>query len=388
MSEKIIVIGGGVSGITTALTLQLLGHETEIITDKLATNALDKGSHPEFASLYPSASVLPHSVYSNRLEELFESSQSIFYELRKLTFPGVTIHKHFEIFEEHHEQPEYCSWMLNLQPFDELDPERVPRRPDINRLYGWAFDCIFADWTLYLPALYEFYRQNGGTVTRRKLSSEDINDLPTDIVINCSGTGSPSLFDDPSDQQLLVRGHLLHKADASLITNGNNEIVSYNYTPTASIYADTQGNACDVYCYPRKDGWVLGGSRQVGQLGQADWDEITESSYKIDGISFPKQVIDLNDEILTTTYGESLSISDNLEPSVGYRYIRNHKDGLRLESETAGDKQVIHNYGHGGAGVTLSWGCALDIAHNLMSQEKSVLQQTLVENIEEEMAEN
>lgn len=388
MSDKIIVIGGGVSGITTALTLQLLGHETEIITDKLATDTSDRKSHPEFASLYPSASVIPHSVNSSRLKELFVSSQSVFYELRKLTFPGVTIHKHYEIFEEQKEQPDYCSWMLNLQSFDDLDPEKVPRRPGVNRLYGWAFDCIFADWTLYLPALYEFYKQSGGSITREELTSEDITEFSADVIINCSGTGAPALFDDPSDQQLLVRGHLLVKADAPIITNSDNEIISYNYTPKASVYSDAQGNACDVYCYPRKDGWVLGGSRQLGQLGQAEWDQITGSNYQIDDISFPKQIIDLNDEILNTTYGESLSISDDLEPSVGYRYIRNPKDGLRLESETAGDKQVIHNYGHGGAGVTLSWGCALNIAHKLLPKEKSVLQQTLIENIEEEMAEN
>lgn len=382
MSDKIIVIGGGISGLTTALTLQLLGHETEIITDQLATDTSNKGSHPEFASLYPSASVIPHSVYSNQLEELFRPSQSIFYELRKLTFPGVTIHKHFEIFEKKTEQPDYCDWVLNLRPFDELNPEEVPRRSSIDRLYGWAFDCIFADWALYLPALYKFYNRIGGNIVQQKLTSEDITDLPAEIVINCSGTGSPTLFDDPSERQLLVRGHLLHKADAPLITNSDNEIVSYNYTPLASVYADAEDNACDVYCYPRKDGWVLGGSRQLGQLGQTDWNEITESSYKIDDISFPKQIIDLNDEILTTTYGESLSPSDNLKPSVGYRYIRNHRDGLCLESETLKGKQIIHNYGHGGAGVTLSWGCALDIAGRLSSGKSSELQRTLLENIE------
>jgi len=34
------------------------------------------------------------------------------------------------------------------------------------------------------------------------------------------------------------------------------------------------------------------------------------------------------------------------------------KATYRLEPETVGDKYVVHNYGHGGAGITMSWGCA------------------------------
>ena len=42
---------------------------------------------------------------------------------------------------------------------------------------------------------------------------------------------------------------------------------------------------------------------------------------------------------------------------VGLRPFR--LEGVKLEHELYQDKlHVIHNYGHGGCGVTLSWGCA------------------------------
>jgi len=47
-----------------------------------------------------------------------------------------------------------------------------------------------------------------------------------------------------------------------------------------------------------------------------------------------------------------------LETRVGLRPTRPE---VRLEAERLGAAQVIHNYGHGGAGVTLSWGCAGEV---------------------------
>lgn len=55
----------------------------------------------------------------------------------------------------------------------------------------------------------------------------------------------------------------------------------------------------------------------------------------------------------------------NLDPSAFVRAVAGIRPcrtgGLRLDSETLGSKKIIHNYGHGGCGVTLSLGCAAQI---------------------------
>jgi D-amino-acid oxidase len=41
--------------------------------------------------------------------------------------------------------------------------------------------------------------------------------------------------------------------------------------------------------------------------------------------------------------------------------LRPGRSEVRLERENREQGVVIHNYGHGGAGVTLSWGCAEEV---------------------------
>jgi D-amino-acid oxidase len=63
-----------------------------------------------------------------------------------------------------------------------------------------------------------------------------------------------------------------------------------------------------------------------------------------------------------------------IDPRLTGARVLGHRVGLRparplvrLEPETLGSTRVIHNYGHGGAGVTLSWGCAAQVLQELAS---------------------
>ena len=53
-----------------------------------------------------------------------------------------------------------------------------------------------------------------------------------------------------------------------------------------------------------------------------------------------------------------VDIAENriIKKVAGLRPFR--RSGFVVRAESLGDKTVIHNYGHGGCGVTLSWGTA------------------------------
>ncbi|MEE8142160.1 MAG: FAD-dependent oxidoreductase [Planctomycetota bacterium] len=45
------------------------------------------------------------------------------------------------------------------------------------------------------------------------------------------------------------------------------------------------------------------------------------------------------------------------------------RGGFRLQAEPVGERWLLHNYGHGGAGVTLSWGCAQEVRDQLLPRQ-------------------
>ncbi len=78
-----------------------------------------------------------------------------------------------------------------------------------------------------------------------------------------------------------------------------------------------------------------------------------------------------NDRGYRSLYKPILSEDRIVKETVGLRPYR--LSGPRLEVENIGTKTVVHNYGHGGSGVSLSWGTG-EIASNnaLQTGEKEI----------------
>jgi D-amino-acid oxidase len=114
--------------------------------------------------------------------------------------------------------------------------------------------------------------------------------------------------------------------------------------PGITTFFVEQDNDTDVvssYVLPQRSKVILGGSRRASD----------ESPARIDAI-------------LTEIWRRCVVIAPALSGAGpgAYRWgMRPVRPRVRLDAETAGGALLVHNYGHGGAGVTLSWGCADDV---------------------------
>jgi D-amino-acid oxidase len=185
----------------------------------------------------------------------------------------------------------------------------------------WRFTVPAVEMGTYLNWQIEQVTAGGGVFLRRSLEQlADVADLAP-LTVNATGLAARQLADDPAVHP--IRGRLVIVTNPGITTSVRDE-------------DDPDGT---TYVHPRSQDIVLGGTFEPHE---GDLDPDPEVS----------RAILARCTALVPELAEARQIRD----MVGLRPGRT--GGIRLER----DAVVIHNYGHGGAGMTLSWGCADEAA--------------------------
>lgn len=366
---SLAILGGGINGVTTGLLLAALGHRPTLYTARRSDH--EQGGHePVFASLYPAASVIPHAVQVDDVVAHMQDTQAFFEVLRETGTCGVRLQPHYEVFESPQPRPAYAPAMRGfaMLPEEGTDRNDVPRRPGVERVYGWHFRTYFAETPTYVRRLYALFRSAGGRVLEHRLRPGELDVVAEDVLVNCLGASGPRLFADERPATVL-RGCLVYASPpVPAVHRALGEVASYNYEPAASVYQTASGAPAGLYAYPRTDVWVIGGSKRPGRFrddGTWEGEPVVGPTRTVDGVDVPDPVVRVNAEILKRMTGVDVR-THPLRATFGYRFARDlDGDGVRLDATETNGRLVVHNYGHGGAGVTLSWSCAVRVARRL-----------------------
>jgi D-amino-acid oxidase len=197
--------------------------------------------------------------------------------------------------------------------------------------YGLRYAVPLVEMPLYLPWLVAQLRERGGEIQARRVSSlGELLDGAADALVNCSGLAARGLLGDLSVYP--VRGQIVRVTNPGL---------------TLSV-RDEHHPGGRAYVHPRTRDCILGGT-----LEEHSWDTRADPATAAAIIARCRQIV-------PDLVGASV-----IEHIVG---LRPGRPAVRLEESPSGTPgaRVIHNYGHGGAGITLSWGCADDVTKILL----------------------
>ena len=368
---QIAILGGGISGITTATTLHLLGYDTTLVTAARLDTRLGIQT-PQCASAYPAASVIPHAVRIPHDAFHLQQSQKCFDCFLDAPEWDVRNQRHAELFEQPIDQPSYAAGLRNPEWLaeDEGDLASLPTRPDAPGLHGWTFDMTFVEAARYLVQLYALYEQIGGTVQRMHIRRTNRNTLPGDVWVNCLGYAAPHLFEDAAPSTYR-HGFLLHVTPPRgvSVSPDTGSIASYNYALHPDAYPTPDGNGGGIYFYPRSDVWIVGGTKHPARADGSYQIPLCEPTTRVHGVVLPRAMWHTNAHLIRILTDVDIRTRPMRVVS-GLRYLRDPEgEGVRLGWEEKHERPVLHNYGHGGAGVTLSWSCALQVARLLRDKK-------------------
>lgn len=305
----VIVIGAGVIGLVTALCLRERGKNVQVWT---RDDPWQTTSSVAAAIWYP--------FLAEPRERCSEWGRVTFLRLQQLAndpTSGVRMQSVVEVFATH--EPDLW-WAEQIPQLERLPGEQVPAG------YRAAVrtQVPLCDVPIHLRWLLDQLQQQGVSLVRREVADLSEALAAADLVVNCTGLGARELCDDR--ELRAVRGQVLRLAETQL--------------PHAWI-DDSGDRPC--YVIPRADGLIVGGTAQMGD------ERLTPD-------------VEDTDRILQQARRAFPSLRD-CEPDIIRVGLRPYRSTVRLECvDLANGQRLVHNYGHGGSGYTLAWGCAEEVA--------------------------
>jgi len=313
MHRTVAIIGAGVSGLTCGVVFAERGYRTAIIAEEIGQQTTSGAA----AALWfpydaePAEKVIPWAL------QTFD----VLVDLARVPASGVSMIELRQFSRTREIQVPEWAIPLGARALisSEVEGSRGPFKS------GFTLSAPLTDTTIYLDYLATRFLKAGGEINTnvRFQELEDV-DQQFELVINCAGIGARELVPDVDLEP--------HRGQVAIVPR---------------IERLSCAMVCDdaplMYAIPRRNDCVFGGTNDVSRdlaVDAATTDQIMAECSRVLNIDKP----------------------NILAERVGLRPFR--KSGVRVERDELRDgRTVIHNYGHGGSGFTLSWGCAREVAN-------------------------
>lgn len=310
-THQIVVVGAGVSGLTTAICLAEAGWPVRVWTATMPRQTTSAVAGAVWAPPRPAERAVETLGWT-------EHSLEVFTGIARDPDSGVQLAPALAVGE--------LTATEAMSSAATLIPDLRPAGPaDVPDGFGSGFRATvpMIDMPQYLDYLTRRLAAAGCEIEQRPVRSLNEATDAAGIVVNCAGLAAGALAGDDTVRPLFGQ-HVV-------LTNPGLQ----------QLFLELNGGPEWTCYFPHPHRVVCGGISIRGR-----WDTTAESEATERILQRCRRIEPRLDE------AEVIEVITGLRPD---------RPSVRVEAEPLGQALCIHNYGHGGNGVTLSWGCARDV---------------------------